>query len=172
MFRRFLLLTLLALICHSAAYAQNLSKRFVSKPTENGMLYFIKPQEMPLKGSSQLVTKPMLYDITLRSKNDSVAFCLTIYTKEPVELQTVQVNTHDGMITSQPLEKIYVGIEKKHFKGRYRFYTTKQQIESMYGSATPFEVDFGKGIIFSNAKGKWAKESNAYKTILQLASMN
>jgi hypothetical protein len=172
MYVRIIALLLINLICLSTANAQKLSKRFVSKTAENGIIYFVKPYEMPHHGSNKMVTKPMLYDITLITNKDSVAFCATVYTKQPMVLNSVQINTTSGLQVSQPLQKIFVGMEKKHYKSRYRFYLTQKEYETMYRGDAPFEVNFGDGIIFAIPKGKWAKESNVHKNILQLASLN
>lgn len=169
---KILLLTLLCLLCNSIVNAQKISKRFVSKNTETGIIYFIKPYEMPYHGSNRVVAKPMLYDLTIITNSDSVAFCTSIFTKEPVSLENAQITISDGTTYTLPLQKIVVGMEKKHYKNRYRFYITKKQLDAMYGGAKPFDVNFGNGIVFSIAKGSWAAESQTYKTILNLSTIN
>ncbi len=168
----FLLLTLLGLLCHSMVNAQKITKRFVSKSTESGIIYFIKPHEMPYHGNNKLVAKPMLYDLTVLTHSDSVAFCASIFSKEPVLLEQVQVSVSDGTTYTLPLQKILVGMEKKYFKNRYRFYLTKKQLNAMYGGSKPFDVGFGNGIVFSIKKGSWAKERRAYNAIINLSTIN
>ncbi len=172
MLKKIFLVATLCTLCISISTAQKIYKQFVSKTSENGMIYFIKPREMPKAGKNNTVADPMEFDLTIITNKDSVAFYVTIYTKEPIVLENAIIQSDNKIVVSETLEKIYVDMHKNAYKGRYKFFVDKKQLNAIYSNQNPYVVDFGNGIKFATPKSKWQKEQEIYNTVANLSKMN
>jgi hypothetical protein len=132
----------------------------------------MRPQEMPQHAKGQGIKGPMLYDITILTDNDTVAFMMTVCSKEPIIMEQADFISGDGSRTSHKIQKIYLNARKKYFVGRYRCQLTKAHLNSLYAADAPFIVDFGNNTQFAIKKGNWANEKRVYSMVYKLSELN
>ena len=151
--------------------AQDISKRYVSKVVGNDNVFFVKPHEIPSKKDNN-VKNPLIADFSIASQSDSVAFLFTVYTKEPIILKQIQILCYDRVSYSSELEKLFVVTEKKLYKGRYRCYISKQNLENLYSIDNPYVINLNKGLKFGFKPSKWQTEKNVITKIINLSEIN
>ena len=171
MLRNLIYITALIMLCN-AAIAQKVSKLYVSKATETGILYFIKPREMPPAGKDIKPKEPVLYDVTIHSDKDTADILMSITTLTPIVFDTVTFAYNDGESATHTLQKIYIDTKERAFVGRYRCRLPKSELNTMFSCKRPFAIHFANGAKYAYKQRQWEKESKIYNTIAKLSELN
>ena len=158
-------------MCCMLVAAGSLSKRYSTFGTINGTLYFVRPMHMP-KCEGNQTKYGLTFDITyLYGDTDSVSFTTTVVTSGKENLDSVLVKSKSGTIRAKT-ELIYREPHKSYYVNRIRFYIKWSEWKELYGSATPYVIEYGKRLRFSFKQKKWEKESKTINDIMDIIETN
>lgn len=151
--------------------AGSVSKRYTTFLTESGMLYFIKPMQMPKCNGNQ--TKyGMTFDITyLSGDKDSVSFTTTVVTPNVEKLDSVFIK-NESKIVKVKTELIYCEPYKSYYVNRLRFYIKWSEWKDLYSCMTPYVIEFGNHLCFSFHQNKWKEESKTINDIINIIELS
>lgn len=161
----------LAYMCCMLVIAGSASKRYTTFLTESGMLYFIKPMQMPKCNGNQ--TKyGMTFDITyLSGDKDSVSFTTTVVTPNVEKLDSVFIK-NESKIVKVKTELIYCEPYKSYYVNRLRFYIKWSEWKDLYSCMTPYVIEFGNHLCFSFHQNKWKEESKTINDIINIIELS
>lgn len=167
LFHLFILLS----VCHSTGFAGDLSKRYKSFLTGNGMLYFINPTKMQRLGNS-IAAKDLIFDITYLSKDeDSVSYTATVITNQIMKFDNVLIQNAVKNIKSKT-EIVYCEPKGAYYVNRIRFYIKWAELKELYENEQPYILDFGNNLIFSFNTKKWKIEKDDITRIIKIVELN
>ena len=150
--------------------AQNISKYFTANLQENGILYFIEPEQV-FKGEKR---NELVYDLTYLTANDSIVFNFTFFTKEEIIIDGItlsQKNTNLLGTTS----KIFIEYSKNKWKHRYTTKFLFNDLDVFFKSKIAPIILIHcntKEINLSIKTNKWIKRSRIISKIFQLIKIN
>ncbi|HLU51121.1 MAG TPA: hypothetical protein VKZ42_03085 [Flavobacteriaceae bacterium] len=167
--RQHLIVSLLLLV--SSINGQNISKYYTSSLQEKGTLYFILPQ-MGFENSNN--KNKLIYDITYRTKNDTVTLNFSYFDKLDITLDSIAlVNVNQELSSS--LEKLYIETKKSKWHYRYSSQFLFADINTFFNQPGPPKIILynRQGTVELNIKTKtWKKQSSLIKKILALIKFN
>lgn len=169
--KEYILSLLLLLLSCQTALAGNLSKRYYSYMTSEGMLYYICPQKMP-KMSDSMAKKPLLYDVTHLSTTDTVTISSTIWSQFPLQTDSVRIVQNGKVWRASAIEVIYVERDKNLYKTRVRFPLLWAELKELYSSNDPFILDFYHNFTYLYPLKEWNKKKEEMNEILRIIELN
>jgi hypothetical protein len=161
-------LVLLLFLFSINAYSQNISKKYHSIVQQNGILYFVYPQEGFKRTKSTFV-----YDLTYLTPGDSATLNFTIVDKNIIQADSLFLHIDSITLKAAPAKMF---VEPKHSKWKCRF-TSKflfSDLDSFYREGQP-EIIVGTGtgkLTYSISKGAWKKQYSVMHKIIQLIKVN
>ena len=167
--KRTLLFTLLAL-AGIAVFAEKTEDLYVSRQTEKGLLFFIKPYEIPALTKGM---KPALTDITLLTTQDSVTVNMSVFYPSVLSLDSIVFVAGERLSFSH-FETFFIDAEKKSFHHRYSCRMTYNQLKTLYLNV-PFTLMLYSGDIplrYAFASKEWTKHRQSMTQILRLIDNN
>lgn len=165
-----IILTLLMIAAATHASAQNINKKYYSRITDQGYIYFVKPRKMPREGKVAL--KDMVFDITCASSNDSASFTATIITAQPMKENSVTITEANGKTHKTNILHLFTDADGHNYKNRVRFYLSMAEAEQLYEAPSSFKLSFEQGPSFFYPAGKWKKEQKIVPAIFTLYELN
>lgn len=141
--------------------------------TRNGMLFFIKPHDMP-RVKDSTASKDMEFDVTYLTDCDTVYYTVSVFTATPLAVDSVSIHSGEGRIVRE-LETIYVEPSKSRWENRLRFYVLYDEFEKLYALPQSFRVSFGhhpNQASFCFGDGKWKKECEMMNFIINVINQN
>ena len=127
------------LLC-GLSYSQKTQKKFITKNTDYGMLYFVHAQT--LCKSKALVCE---FDQTIRTWSDTVSIGVTVTTNETFKVDSVMIDLNSHSVTRN-VEHIYTEPYKKKWKCRFFVYATMEEAKKILSAPLPTVRFYGKGI--------------------------
>ncbi len=168
--KKFIVLLLLQGLCLTMA-AGNIGKLYKSALSEKGMLFFLYEQKMPKCAHGESL-KPLLFDVTYVTGNDTVSIKTTVKSKTAYKGTEVTITSGDGEKMSVPTEVIYRDIIKKGFINRIEIKIPLKEYRKLYNSALPYSIDYGEQNSFQFNAKQWKKHQNEVNTIWQIIDLN
>lgn len=153
-------------------YADKLADRYTVRPVQDGLLYFIKPYELP---SLQRKIDAALIDVTYLVTWDSVTLNMSIVLPEVIGADSI-VFTSDQSMTFAQFETFFIDSNKKNqFVHRYSCKVPYLYIKTLYNNEKPYRMTiYSKGRSFSYgfASRSWDKERKMMSQIFMLIDRN
>lgn len=151
--------------------SQNLSRHYASSVQENGILYYILPQE----GFQNKTQKSkFVYDITYLTTQDSATVNFSYFDKSNLKIENLLVQYSNLEIFTIP-ERLYIETKGKNWHYRYSFKMLYSDLVQLFNeSRSPeFILNTDQGPILLKIKsGTWQKQSAIIKKILSLIEQN
>ena len=169
-----LLFTLCAFGFCLTASADKFEKFYRQSLHDEGLLYFVLPQQMAVRGAPEISCEPLIYDYTFLDSRDSVSLLITLTTNGVFRPDSLHIAA--GGI-SCPVEVIYYQPVKKQWECRLRVTIPYEQWEAMYTPTEPFVLEFsslqnGARISFSDTPRKWPKIRSHFLRLLEMIRLN
>lgn len=164
------LLFVLQLMCLGTT-AQNINKYYRSHIASDGTTYFILPQKMSRTANST-ATRDMEFDLTKVSTIDSIAFTTSVFTPEPLSVDSILIVRSDGTRLAAKAETIFVDFKKKAYKTRLRFSIPYPEFKALYAQPTPYTVEMPKGAAFAVQPKKWQKHADVIRRLTTIFDLN
>jgi len=168
--RRFLILTIqLSCIFSFATSTSNPKSKLLIKNYSDGILVYSPSTKMEKYGKSGAF-KPMEYDITALSNNDSISFTCSIYSSCPLQSDSLEFDMN-GEINKYAIERIFIEPTKKYWCNRIRVYLNQSDMQRLSTLNTPpiLKID---NTIFQHSNKVWEREKSNFKTILEIIRLN
>ena len=169
MMKRYFLILVMALTA-IGMNAEKLEDRYVSKIVSDGMLFFIKPFELP----NQDKGKPAEADITYLIQEDTMTLNMSVYHSSILQTDSI---SFEGLkhCTVTNFETFYIDKKGKQYVHRYSCALPYTFWRSLYMSKTPFRMSIyseGTKLSYGYSDKKWLSESTWMLQILQLIERN
>lgn len=166
--RSFLFLVLFALL-QTEFRAQKLSKFYVSFKTNQGTLYFIRPQSIYHSSTGYFV-----YDITASSQSDSLTLNFSYYDPALLESDSLLLDLGSRMCAS-PLTKLFVEAGRKNWHYRMSSRFSLNDTEAFFAQSDPPSIQIScktKKLLLKPKASKWKKYSSLNRRIFHLIRLN
>ena len=166
--------TLLLLVTGLATlslYAEKLEERYVSRITSNGMLFFIKPFELPNEGQG----KPAELDITLLIERDSITLNISVLTSNILQVDSIGLYNDRNNINISDFETFFIDKEGKNYIHRYSCKLPFAYWKRLYTNDISYHLTiFAKEtkLLYGYSTKEWKKERNQMRQIIQLIERN
>lgn len=144
--------------------------RYISKVTEDGILFHVSKMKMPIAVNSQ-ASKPMNFDVTIISSIDSVTMTATLISKEPLHVDSVRILSSE-LVCHLPLEVYYIEKHGQSFYNRVALHISLHEYGKLYKAMTPYLVAFDDVKTFQYKKNKWDKERQKMLDFLSIVELN
>lgn len=149
--------------------AQKLSKYYVSFKTNNGTLYFIRPQKIYHSATGQFV-----YDMTASTRSDSLTLNFSYYDPSILDTDSLVLNL-GSRVCAAPLTKLFVesGRRKWHYRMSARL--SLKDSEAFFAQSDPATLQIsckGKTILLKPKASKWKKFASLNIRIFHLIRLN
>lgn len=164
-----LLFALLALLAALTAAAINPDKHLVYHSSGDHTIVFVKPRKMS-KAPGCPAVKPLTYDITMNTMNDSVLVTFTLTTREPA--QTSDSTTVNNRFTFANSRRNYIEPKGKNWENRLGFYMSQSQFSQTFcnpDSGLTLNIDGNK---FEISPKNRKKDAEICRTALQIIELN
>ncbi len=153
-------------------FSRIFAEDYILKPVEGGNLFFITPFEIPSLNKGVV---PLKVDITTLTFEDSVDWRTTLSIQHEICIDSMYIESEYGTI-AVPVYRIYVEKEKKQWKYRFEFTTTRAQVHTLYKSDVPFVLSYrlqGKSVVDYAIKNKmWPKHKQRIGEMLYMMDLN
>ncbi len=171
-----LMFTLSAICVCLTASADKFEKFYRQSLHTEGLLYFVLPQQMAVRGAKEISCAPLTYDYTCLDSRDSVSLLATLTTGEVFRPDSLHITTASGD-RSYPVEVIYYQPAKKQWECRLRVTIPREEWEAMFASTEPFVFEFsspqsGARISFSDKPRKWPKVRSNFLRLQEMIRLN
>ena len=171
-----LLLFVLLVLSVPAVCAEKLKDYYVSRQTELGLLFFIKPYEVP---SQQKGVKPAQFDITMLSTGDSLNLNWSLFYPSVLNIDSITINyVTDGKNASysiDPIETFFIDAEKRNFHHRYGTKLPYLLLKDLCLAQTPYVFVVhtqGEAIKYGFSAKDWPKHRTRMGRLLMLIDTN
>lgn len=167
------IITLLAAIMVAGIgqiHAEKIEDRYVMRPIQGGLLYFILPYELP----SLQKEKAVELDVTYITGFDSVRVNMSVYTDMPLATDSIVFRTTQSFRISD-FETFFIDKENKKYVHRYSCRFPYRYWQEMYADSEPFclEVYSSSGTLFYGfSSNKWKKEQQWMTQVMLLIERN
>lgn len=167
---------LMAVVGVTSAVAANIENKFIHRTGQEGSVYFIFSQPMPLQSATARCDKKMVYDCTYVEQTDSVTVLATLTTADSYMPQgAVMVSPCVDKEITVPVEMLYVKPRKGRYVYRLRFVMPFAEfIEVFECSVAPkltYRFDRADYSYEYGAK-EWSKRAGDMRQIVNLIKMN
>lgn len=154
-------------------YAEKkLAERYVVRPVQEGLLYFIKPYELP---SQQRKIEAASMDITYLVTWDTVTLNMSIILPEVIGADSI-VFTSDQSMTFAQFETFFIDANKKNqFVHRYSCKVPYRYIQGLYNNEKPYRMTIyskGQSFVYGFSPKSWDKERKMMSQIFTLIDRN
>lgn len=162
---------LVCLLSIGMTHAEKLSDRYTVRPVQDGLLYFIKPYEIP---SQERKIDAASMDITYLVTWDSVTLNMSIYLPEVIGADSI-VFTSEQSMTLTKFETFFIDSEKKKFVHRYSCRIPYTYIRSLYNNEKPYRMTIyskGQSFAYGFPAKSWDKERKTMGQLFMLIDRN
>ncbi len=159
----FLIIGLMAVPSHG----QSLQKRYASRITPDGTLFFINPQKLDALAN----IRKFEYDITLPSWTDWVTINFTIESSLMNAPEDLRIVSGDKFYRCKDFSVLYTDIKKQHYVIRVTSKFSMQELQEIIESPSSPAFAFTQKGIQEEAKytdSAWKKERKKLLDIFQL----
>ncbi|MEA3476940.1 MAG: hypothetical protein U9R60_02080 [Bacteroidota bacterium] len=153
--------------------SQNISKQYIVSQQEDGLLYFINPQE---GWNSKKVKAELIYDITYNTSNDSLVFNFSLLTKQNIYPEGICVINGSDSLSSQ-VNKIYIDTQKSKYHYRYTTIFTFDDYYTLikHDTSQALIIIYLKNndpVVLTISKNQWLKQRDILVRIFNLIALN
>lgn len=162
-----LLLVIVLLVSFISALSQSAERRYNSRMTRDGVLFFIMPER--LKDLSGL--KKFEYDVTLLSWTDSATVNFTFESSSMLVPTDLKIISDLNTIECRDYSPLFIDIKKNHYEVRITSKLSNSEIESIVNSNNPPRFSFNQGTELKCATYKpkaWSKDRKRLQDIIKL----
>lgn len=159
------LLSLLAVL--NPLYGQSSQRRYASRITSDGTIFFINPQTL----GSLTNLRRFEYDMTLLNWADSVAINFTVESSLMNAPENLQIESGDNVYQCDDFSVLYTDIKRQHYVIRVTSKFSMQDLVQIIESASSPVFSFTQNGILEKASytcGAWKKERKRLSDILRL----
>ncbi len=164
--KRFLgLLFVLAMVF--PAVGQSSQKRYVSRMTPDGVIFFVNP----LKLGSLTNIKRFEYDMTLLNWTDSVTVNFTIESSKMQAPKDLRILSGDKIYECKEFSVLFIDIKKNHYEIRVSSKFLVSNLTEILKTSVPPAFSFTQDGILGQAaykESEWKKERKKLSDIFQL----
>lgn len=157
-------------LCISYIYAEKTEDRYVVRPVQEGLLYFIEPFEVPSKDKMPAAE----LDITYIVSRDSFTLNMSIRLPEAIDADSIGLGSRTDTIV-RDFHTFFIDKEKNRFKHRYSCTLPYTCLHTLYQSPMPYTLTIyagGRKLQYGYAERAWSKERSWMQQILLLADKN
>lgn len=156
----------------SVLRAQSMSKFYVSKSIEDGMLYFILPHKAKLLSGS--ADKYLSYDFTYLTTQDSVTMLATFKSRYPQRPKTFHLGGSRG--EGYPVQAIYTNIRGKWWVSRLScripISVWREAMQAKDALQFHWMLDGGEEVVYGYTGAKWQKRQRKYQVFFDILRLN
>ncbi len=164
--KKFIVL-LFILVMAIPSHGQSPQKRYASRITPDGVIFFINPQKLGTLAN----IRRFEYDITLPSWTDWVTINFTIETSSMNAPRNLKIVSGDKVYRCKDFSVLYTDIKKRHYVIRVTSKFSMQELQEIIESASSPVFAFTQNGIQEEAKytdSAWKKERKKLLDIFQL----
>lgn len=168
--RPFLLFYFFITVC-SITNAQKISKYYTSSMQENGVLYFIEPEQ---EFKNKLERSKFSYDMTYLTTKDSIFLNFTYSDNTIIVIDSISFVQGNKRISSNT-EKLFIEADKEIWKHRYSAKFLFNDINSIFQQGKkPIVLIYYESEIMQLEirNSKWRKQSEIMSKILTMIKAN
>lgn len=141
------------------------AKQIITRSLGDDFLAYVKPRKMPAVKQS-LALKPLEYDLTATTINDSVSLTCTIVTAQPLLTDSMRIDT-----CSFAFERIFVEPKGKTWVNRIRVYMSKANFQNLFCSDRSPQLNMN-GALFLTPQKNWEPQRKTNSFMMQLIDLN
>lgn len=158
---------------HITASGQKLGKYYTATMLENGTLYYLFPMEDFREAENK---SPLVFDISYLSSRDSAILNFSYFHSFALPADHLALHFGDTVITSYPVRKLFVEVEKKNrWHHRYSSTIHMADLDLFFQSGqTPEIIITAKDmqLRYLINKSKWNRRSRIFSLIIQVIRAN
>lgn len=164
------ILTLALTVSALMLFAGKIEDRYVTQQLSDGMLFFIKPYELP---SMQKLPAAQL-DVTYGVQFDTLTLNMSVYYPEILAIDSIHFVSRQTL-PIRNIETFFIDKSKKNYIHRYSIHFPYSELEKMYRADTPFKMilftDKGQ-LAYGYSLSGWLKEADWMRQIMFLIRHN
>ena len=149
------------------AHGQSTQRRYASRITPDGTIFFIHPQKL----GALTNLRRFEYDMTLLSWKDSVTINFTIESSWMTAPENLELASGDEVYPCEDFSVLYTDIKKQHYVIRVTSKFPLQELAQIIASTTSPTFAFTQNGVLEAAKytdSAWKKERKKLLAIIQL----
>ena len=168
-----ILVLLLTCICVSNAYAQKISKHYVSRPQENGTLYFILPMEL----FEQKKNGALVMDFTSNNSQNETVINYSATQPDIIPIDSV-IFTYGRERKAYATRKIFVEASKKEdWLHRYTLTLPTEDVAEIFNPANKNIAmslinNTGTPVVYKAKSSDWSSNTEIIQKILKMIRHN
>lgn len=170
--RSFLTTLFFLLAAFAPLQAENFIKYIVSRPAEQGMLYFVLPSQAECREEGAYKGSKLTFDVTYISPGDSLRLNTSLLFSAPQKVDSLTFRDTQGKNHTFPTERLYLEPRRSKWELRLSIQVPYALWQTLLSAQMPLTFRFshkGQPVVnYSFSDKAWRRQQGIYQLIEQM----